>query len=533
MSFNVQNAVALEIEEGVVKTIHDKNNVQLWGAVGYDVKYKGDTSQTTYTGKNLFGGLTFASKTYVTSWSLQDNILTVTPSDGSRNPTLVFSLDKAIPAGTYTLYSQTKISSSTQLRENAGSLGGGANFGGDYGVAITKTTLAATQYLALNWTATGSTDAFTVDLSTAQLEAGSTATSYEPYVGGIPSPNPDYPQDVHVVTGTQTVNEVGKNWLDRANSSENYILTWANGDLYANTSSLTSPFIAVKSGQTFSANYNYAVHFYDSSYSYLGHLASDGQTLTKQAAASYFSDSITVPSGYGIKYMRVVYAKDVTVGQKTNPSSMLNVDIMLNIGTTVASYEPYHGGTCSVRLGSLELCKIGSYQDYIYTDGTSWWKHKAIANAHVKDKTSWTINNNCFQTTAFTDKDSSGVCLCSHFTFNSRQSQITSYLQNGEFGFNTTNTPTFKYTTITTTTAWNQWLTDNDPILYYILETAQDELIVDADLVSDLDALLAAKLATGQNTIMNSAVSPNLPAILSVETFENNWNGLSEALLEA
>ena len=38
-------------------------------------------------------------------------------------------------------------------------------------------------------------------LSNIQLEEGSTATSYEPYTGGIPSPSPDYPQEVEVVTG--------------------------------------------------------------------------------------------------------------------------------------------------------------------------------------------------------------------------------------------------------------------------------------------------------------------------------------------
>lgn len=36
---------------------------------------------------------------------------------------------------------------------------------------------------------------------TLQLEEGSTATDYEPYVGGQPSPSPDYPQDIHVVKG--------------------------------------------------------------------------------------------------------------------------------------------------------------------------------------------------------------------------------------------------------------------------------------------------------------------------------------------
>lgn len=38
-----------------------------------------------------------------------------------------------------------------------------------------------------------------------QIEKGSTATSYEPYTGGIPSPNPGYPQEVEVVTGNVEV----------------------------------------------------------------------------------------------------------------------------------------------------------------------------------------------------------------------------------------------------------------------------------------------------------------------------------------
>lgn len=37
------------------------------------------------------------------------------------------------------------------------------------------------------------------------LESGSVATQFEKFVGGIPSPNPDFPQDIHTVTGEQTI----------------------------------------------------------------------------------------------------------------------------------------------------------------------------------------------------------------------------------------------------------------------------------------------------------------------------------------
>lgn len=41
-----------------------------------------------------------------------------------------------------------------------------------------------------------------------------TIPSYEPYVGGTASPNPDYPQDINVVTGEQNVEVCGKNLLN-------------------------------------------------------------------------------------------------------------------------------------------------------------------------------------------------------------------------------------------------------------------------------------------------------------------------------
>ena len=46
--------------------------------------------------------------------------------------------------------------------------------------------------------------------ATIQIEKGSTATSYEPYVGGQPSPSPDYPQEIKSVVNPKVV-VYGKN----------------------------------------------------------------------------------------------------------------------------------------------------------------------------------------------------------------------------------------------------------------------------------------------------------------------------------
>lgn len=57
---------------------------------------------------------------------------------------------------------------------------------------------------------------FTIKL----MVADSTNTSYEPYCGGIPSPNPDYPQAINVVTGSQAVTINGVDYPVTLGSTE-------------------------------------------------------------------------------------------------------------------------------------------------------------------------------------------------------------------------------------------------------------------------------------------------------------------------
>lgn len=48
----------------------------------------------------------------------------------------------------------------------------------------------------------------------AQIENGTNLKSYEPYCGGIPSPNPSFPQDIYNVTGNNNVKIQNKNLFD-------------------------------------------------------------------------------------------------------------------------------------------------------------------------------------------------------------------------------------------------------------------------------------------------------------------------------
>lgn len=51
----------------------------------------------------------------------------------------------------------------------------------------------------------------TTNIDIAQFEKGTTVTSYEEYTGGMASPNPDYPQELHLLSGENTINVIGKN----------------------------------------------------------------------------------------------------------------------------------------------------------------------------------------------------------------------------------------------------------------------------------------------------------------------------------
>lgn len=174
-----------------------------------DIKMYGDTHQQTYTGKNLLqpknyeqGGITTTYNsttgeihvhgTPTTYWATVSDQITLNISAGSY----MLSLDKACPTivglgltvgGTRTAYPIVKGDTSKA-------------------VSVTATPSKADIYLS------GMTAGTEIDFKfKIQFEAGSQATSFEPYVGGLPSPNPDYPQSIQTVTGLQTVEVQGKN----------------------------------------------------------------------------------------------------------------------------------------------------------------------------------------------------------------------------------------------------------------------------------------------------------------------------------
>ena len=186
---------------------------------------KGDTSQQTYTGKNLFNINT--TPTWIgadTTYSVSGNTLHVegkwfvgilTPVEANTNY-YVSALRKNVAsvnrAGHISVYGGYNTDVVAEFQTNNGTFNSGNR----------------TSVYLVFYSDSGS-DNGSADFENIQLEKGTTGTDYEPYVGGTAAPNPDYPQDVKVVTGEQMVEVHTDNLLNI-----NFTNTTRNGLTYTN-----------------------------------------------------------------------------------------------------------------------------------------------------------------------------------------------------------------------------------------------------------------------------------------------------------
>lgn len=162
----------------------DKDNLK------YDLELLGESTQITTIGKNL----------------LPTNNFTLVKG---ANRTITINFDSPLPAGTYTI--SWKIKNISNLLDEEHSMGWslfnestslGALPSLYDGVLTTKYTRTITEqcthlyaYISNN----ADSDA-TITLEDIQIEAGTEATSFEPYSGKKPSPSPDYPQEIDNIT---------------------------------------------------------------------------------------------------------------------------------------------------------------------------------------------------------------------------------------------------------------------------------------------------------------------------------------------
>lgn len=384
-----------------------------------DVELQGDTFQQSYSGKNLFnvnGDFNYGSTNHRTT-SNSDGTLTST-SNFTSSRSSGQKIEGLVANTTYTL--TATIDSYTgagkpnagiiQVMDSSGSLSviKDIYFAVASGIpntvsgSFTTPSDVSAIWISFNGDTTpGSGAAASATFSRIQLESGS-ATSYEPYVGGIPSPNPDYPQAIQTVTGEQTVSVTGKNLIDGNYNNLSYFAR-CSGESFDNGFKITS------NGQSGAA---YAVLPISNSASLLGktvvlsyngtgtgslyakcyYLNTNGYSPASEAVAGNISSGspFTLPSSF----------PSGTIGFCLTFYTSLNnystyTDIQLELGSTATVYEPYQFQSYEINLGKnlwdptpfkTGYVIAANGTDYATANGVEW-EYK-----NVQPSTSYTIS---------------------------------------------------------------------------------------------------------------------------------------------
>lgn len=205
-----------------------------------------------------------------------------------------------------------------------------------------------------------------------QLQKGSTATTYEPYTGGAPSPSPDYPQDI-ISVGTVST---GKQMLN----ADTIVQGGINADTGATNNAsnfVRSDYIPVKPGDYVLSG--------DELKSYLNYVMYFNQEKVIQSSLSIKPTNGKFTVTEGIAYIRIRFiAKDGAEGTVI-PSEVVALKPMLNTGDTALPWEPYTGGKPSPSVEypqTLELVVTGAqmfYKSLVTLQGTG-------AEADITDK---------------------------------------------------------------------------------------------------------------------------------------------------
>jgi hypothetical protein len=319
------------------------------------------------------------------------------------------------------------------------------------------------------------------------------------------TPTPEEPVPIQTVTGEQTVTVIGKNLFNKsAVTNGGYIDT--NGEVVTWETFGYSEYIRVIGGQTYSysgtannVGYSAKAAWYDSNKNFISAF-SFGQSgqVTAPATAEFLRTSVRIASPSGLDTYQ------------------------LELGSTITTYEAYKATNYPISLGSIELCKLGTYQDYIYKDGDDWKVHKATTAETLDGSEDWAQDSsggyqrfNIIRQNAVAPSGRTAVGLSSHFT-----SKTTDGI--GIFFLAYTASGTIKRfyfypeSNITTVEGFESWLNTNNATLVYPLATATDTAITDTTLISQLEAIRNAQLETGTNTITNNATSPNLAGDMEI-----------------
>lgn len=308
----------------------------------YDIELSpSELEQETTTGKNL---LNIPDGTYT------DNGITAVAKDGeiTLNGTAtavsvvyVRNVNISVSAEAYTWSANNSVANNVILRFDTNVMPGILN---EINKAITQTFESATTLT--NFAIRTSEGTTLTDFKIKpQFEKGSSATNWEPYTGGS-TPRPDYPQEIHTVSGDNSVVVRNKNLFDNTYSRESQYLR-DDGTIGNQANYNISNFINVRPNTTYTLSAN------------LG-----SSSLGGSASLCQYDDENNF-----IKGSRYSNRTVLTITTETNTKKIMFAyrtdasDYQLEENSSATTYVPHQEQTYPISLGDLEYCKIGDYED--------------------------------------------------------------------------------------------------------------------------------------------------------------------------
>lgn len=418
-----------------------------------------------------------------------------------------------LPAGTYTLLVETIVSSTSggvgiYYSDNTKILEEFANSGfiqnvGNHTAEFTLTEEATIGIMSKLYT------------SKVRFSILSSGTTYEPYTGGMPSPNPEYPTDIHTVSGNNTIEVFSKNLFNINTITENTYIT-ETGTTGTSTATNLSDYILISPSSNYVLSFDYTTLantgyrsfcFYD-----------ENKTFISGSAYNPSGKIRTMTSPNNAKYIRFAYDKNC-------------FNIQFESGNTPTAYENERQ-TLPLNLGTIELCKIGTYEDYFYKDNDKWYLHKEIKKIIYNGSENWikggadqhTENTNLFYYNTSEKKNGASNLICDLFPVTNIIGSSHDYI--GICGQSNNKYIYIRINQQLNTGEFKTWLSNNHTTVYYVLNDATNTEITNATLISQLETIYNKAISYQDQTNITQ-VNNDLPFVITASAIYDLRNLLN------
>lgn len=192
--------------------------------------------------------------------------------------------------------------------------------------------------------------------------------------------------------------------------------------------------------------------------------------------------------------------------------------LQLEKGSTTTPYQPY----ITPRQYEVDLKTNKLYDgDYITGTPNNWSIVRENGEVVLDGDEGFSYTNGVFYKNNFISFNSSKVAYSNYFGYGGTCTNTTTAYNNGnnKISFNSNDNASIylRNDDLTSSSAWNTWLSTHNVKVVYPLATPTTETITDTDLIEDLNNLYYAQ---SNDDTTNISVSGNLPMILSVSALK-------------